>query len=57
MPDISMCDNNKCHVRETCYRFKVKPNPYRQSYGFFGNKENTKCEYYSEFKPGGTDND
>lgn len=29
MPDISMCANDKCPLRETCYRFKATPNTYQ----------------------------
>lgn len=32
MPDIAMCMNQECPLRERCYRFKAEPNPYRQSY-------------------------
>jgi hypothetical protein len=32
MPDISMCANEECTLRETCYRFVATPNPFRQSY-------------------------
>lgn len=35
MPDISMCVNNKCPLRDRCYRFTAKPNPHRQSYSSF----------------------
>ena len=35
MPDISMCDNNACPVRNDCYRFRAIPNEYRQTYADF----------------------
>ena len=35
MADISKCCNNKCPKREECYRYRVKPNPYRQAYSEF----------------------
>lgn len=32
MPDITMCMDMTCSQKETCYRYKAKPNEYRQSY-------------------------
>ena len=32
MPDITMCDNTQCELKEKCFRFMAKPNEYRQSY-------------------------
>lgn len=32
MPDITMCEGKECPLKEKCYRFKTKPNEYRQSY-------------------------
>ena len=32
MADISKCCNTKCEQRESCYRYRVKPDLYRQSY-------------------------
>lgn len=29
MPDITMCTDNECPVKETCYRFKAKPLEYQ----------------------------
>ena len=46
MPDISMCNGESCPKKETCYRFKAEPNPYRQSY-FSDNPCDEKYEYYS----------
>ena len=44
MPDISMCSNSKCELKENCYRFIAKPNPYRQAYAeFSGGKD---CMYF-----------
>lgn len=25
MPDITMCDNKDCYIRELCYRYTAKP--------------------------------
>lgn len=35
MPDITMCRNEDCPLKERCYRFKAKPSPYGQSYTNF----------------------
>jgi len=43
MPDISMCDNKKCERNKKCYRFMAIPNPFRQSYANFDEKN---CEYF-----------
>jgi hypothetical protein len=52
MPDISMCQGKDCPLKETCYRFKAKPNELYQSYFIeppFDKKEK-KCDYYWEDK-------
>lgn len=50
MPDISMCKNKTCPLRNTCYRFIAEPNPHRQVYAEFDWKvvDNgvVTCEYY-----------
>jgi hypothetical protein len=46
MPDISLCQNKTCKARDSCYRFKAKPNPLYQSYAKFGKKNIKKCKYY-----------
>ena len=47
MPDISMCENQKCPSRKSCYRYTSKPNPYRQTYSLFEvNEGEDKCESY-----------
>ena len=47
MPDISMCRDKHCPIREGCYRYTAIPSEYRQSYADFAyNKELKKCEYY-----------
>ena len=51
MPDISMCQNQTCPLRDTCYRFKAKPDPYWQAYGGFKPDENGNCNYYIKNVP------
>jgi len=41
MVDISMCANNECELRSTCYRYRAIPSQYRQSYSVF-NCNNTE---------------
>lgn len=43
MPDISMCSNKNCPLKDKCYRFTAKPNE-RQAYSDFPGGED--CEYY-----------
>jgi hypothetical protein len=35
MPDISMCSNDTCPLKDNCYRHTATPNEYRQSYAKF----------------------
>ncbi|MDB4278019.1 hypothetical protein N9917_00155 [Deltaproteobacteria bacterium] len=50
MPDISMCMNQTCPKRSQCYRYRVAPNPYRQSYGSFASDtEENPCRYFAAF--------
>jgi len=53
MPDISMCSNDTCPLREQCYRFTAEPNPYRQSYGTFKpeiDEDKVECKYFIDNK-------
>jgi len=47
MPDITMCAGRNCPLKETCYRYKAKPNMQWQSYFEepYDKKKQT-CEYY-----------
>lgn len=47
MPDISMCKNNECPLKETCYRFKATPSCH-QAYADFNYKDG--CDYYWEIE-------
>jgi hypothetical protein len=35
MPDISMCQNKECNMKESCYRYTAKPSEQWQSYSEF----------------------
>jgi hypothetical protein len=43
MPDISMCQNDKCNLNKECYRYMAIPSSY-QSYADF-NENN--CESFT----------
>jgi len=46
MPDISMCANNDCPVRRSCYRFMAKPSM-RQSWAAFEpDPETGRCKSF-----------
>ena len=49
MPDITMCKDNKCPKKETCYRFKAAPSHY-QSYFLDTPREGKDCKLYIEVK-------
>ena len=44
MPDITMCANIKCEIRNKCYRYLANPSEYRQPYSVFGLKN--KCDRF-----------
>ena len=35
MPDITMCRNQFCPIKDRCYRWTAEPNPRWQSYAWF----------------------
>ena len=35
MPDLAMCNNSTCELRTNCFRYRAKPDPHWQSYGYF----------------------
>ena len=57
MPDISMCKNEKCPLRGTCYRFLAIPFSVKgygdtQCYTDFAPNKKGECEYYWQVKAG-----
>lgn len=46
MPDISMCTDMNCPVRQNCYRFMATPNPDRQSYVLVKSNGYEPCDIY-----------
>jgi hypothetical protein len=50
MADITMCRDKGCNKKNTCFRYKAKPNPHRQSYFSLKsiNEDDFVCDYYWE---------
>lgn len=52
MPDIIMCTNIECPLKNDCYRFNAIPNGFRQSYDQFepilNDELKVECEHYIE---------
>ena len=45
MVDITMCKNEECSKKETCYRYKAPTCEYRQSY-FYPSPKEEECTYF-----------
>lgn len=35
MPDITMCLNDRCHLKLSCFRYLAEPNQWKQSYSMY----------------------
>jgi hypothetical protein len=46
MPDITMCCDKSCKIKNTCYRYMAIPSPYMQSQSKFENRDKDNCEYF-----------
>lgn len=46
MPDISMCSNHKCPLKDMCYRYRAIPSDYQyyQSYEFVIVDDKIECD-------------
>ena len=44
MPDISMCRNISCTLKEKCYRYTATPSPIWQAYADFSPDESGNCD-------------
>jgi len=51
MPDIAMCANTECPLRNHCYRFRAVPSEY-QSYMAFAPDADGVCKSYIEIHYG-----
>jgi hypothetical protein len=48
MPDLTMCENKDCPLKETCYRYIAHPDII-QSYGeFHPDSGSNTCEHYMQ---------
>lgn len=51
MADISKCQGTDCKLKDSCYRFTAKANPYRQSYFSVPPvKDNGECDHFWDNK-------
>lgn len=48
MADITMCKGTNCPLKEKCYRYRAKVNPYSQSYFMEIPYKENRCEYFEE---------
>ena len=49
MPDITMCRNQFCAIKESCYRWSAEPNPHWQAYAWFKEpRDGEKCLNFIE---------
>ena len=46
MPDIAMCKNESCSMKQTCYRFKAKPDRIQSYASFIENDPDGGCDAY-----------
>lgn len=46
MADITMCNDDKCHLKNKCYLFMAIPSEYRQSYFSETPRNDYDCEYF-----------
>lgn len=58
MPDISMCKNSICPLKEQCYRFKAKPSDLNQAYMqfvfFVDHEGKVSCEDFRQISSEGS---
>lgn len=51
MPDISMCANKDCPLKENCYRFTAKPSEYQSYAEFQIDDESGECSgFWDNFR-------
>ena len=51
MADITMCTDNHCIKKNSCYRYTATPSKYYQSYFAEQVREDGECEYYIAVRP------
>jgi hypothetical protein len=52
MADITMCRDNECKDKVTCYRYNAPANKYYQSYFVNSPRKTDACEYYWDYEEG-----
>jgi hypothetical protein len=50
MADITMCKDNECKNKNTCYRYNAPSNQYYQSYFADSPRKENDCEYYWDYE-------
>lgn len=50
MPDYAACKETKCKKKNTCARYRMEPDPCRQSY--FMDMDPEECIHYWDIKEG-----
>jgi hypothetical protein len=53
MPDLTLCNNQGCPLKDDCYRYRALPNPKHQSYTRFEwmDKEMPSCDQFMCIRP------
>jgi hypothetical protein len=46
MPDISMCLNKTCPLRDKCYRYLAHPSEWQSVGDFKPNEDGTSCDHF-----------
>ena len=49
MPDITMCNGKDCEIKEICYRYRVTPSEFGQSYFLNSPNNGLECDYYLKY--------
>jgi hypothetical protein len=52
MPDITLCNDDKCHLKNKCYRFMAIPSNHRQSYFSQTPRIDYECDYFCPIESG-----
>ena len=46
MPDITMCCNYDCPLKDKCYRYRAVPDSYWQSFAMFNTTGEKDCDHF-----------
>jgi len=52
MPDITLCRNKDCPLKDICYRYRAVPDPVWQSYFDPQPPESENCEHFMSLMVG-----